>query len=214
LNDLLRSYFLVFYAAGIAVISLRALPALFGRVRVAARPSGLRAHLPFVLISFHWLLPPIVILLRFGELSIDTAALRLFGLALSLYAAVLLLWAPLVLGRFLLPYAAVLEDHELVTSGPFRFVRHPVYSANLALFLGSALGTLNVCLLLLWPIAVLGFATEARIEERLCVTGSAEPTIRARSARALCCRASLGGETRRIARVDQVDERRAGNSIR
>jgi protein-S-isoprenylcysteine O-methyltransferase Ste14 len=47
------------------------------------------------------------------------------------------------------------------------FVRHPVYSGNLALFLGSAFGTLNIYLLLLWPIAVLGFVTEARIEERL-----------------------------------------------
>jgi protein-S-isoprenylcysteine O-methyltransferase Ste14 len=167
LNDLLRIYFLLFYTAGIAVIAFRVLPAVFGEARVEARPTKLRAYLPFVLIPFQWLLPPIMILFRIGELSIDTPALRLLGLALSLYAAGLLLWAPITLGRFLVPYAAVFENHELVTGGPFRFVRHPVYSGNLALFLGSALGMLNIYLFLLWPIAVLGFIAEARIEERL-----------------------------------------------
>jgi protein-S-isoprenylcysteine O-methyltransferase Ste14 len=167
LNDLIRIHFLLFYTAGITVIAFRVLPAVFGEARVEARPSKLRAYLPFVLIPFQWLLPPIIILSRVGELSIDAPALRLLGLALSLYAAALLLWAPITLGRFLVPYAAIFEDHELVTSGPFRFVRHPVYSGNLALFLGAALGTLNIYLLLLWPIAVLGFVAEARIEERL-----------------------------------------------
>jgi protein-S-isoprenylcysteine O-methyltransferase Ste14 len=167
LNNLLRIHFLLFYTAGIAVIAFRILPSVLAETRVEARPTKLRAYLPFVIIPFQWLLPPIIIFFRIGELSIDAPALRLLGLAVSLYAAALLLWAPLTLGRFLVPYAAVFEDHELVTGGPFRFVRHPVYSGNLALFFGSALGTLNIYLLLLWPMAVLGFVAEARVEERL-----------------------------------------------
>jgi protein-S-isoprenylcysteine O-methyltransferase Ste14 len=167
LSDLLRIYFLLFYTAGVAIIALRVLPAVLARTRVEARPTKLRAYLPFVLIPFQWLLPPIIIFFRIGELSIDAPALRLLGLAVGLYAAALLLWAPLTLGRFLVPYAVVFRDHELVTSGPFRFMRHPVYSGNLALFLGSALGTLNIYLLLLWPTVMLSFVAEARIEERL-----------------------------------------------
>jgi len=41
-----------------------------------------------------------------------------------------------------------------VTSGPFRYVRHPVYSAVVALQLAAALGTVNWLLLAIWPLLV------------------------------------------------------------
>ena len=77
------------------------------------------------------------------------------------------LWVALTFGRFLVPRAVVFEGHRLVTSGPYRLLRHPDYSAILALWLGAALGTLNGGLLLLFPLAVLGWWTEARLEEEL-----------------------------------------------
>ena len=50
---------------------------------------------------------------------------------------------------------------------PFRFLRHPAYSGDLALWLGSALATLNVLLLVLWPLYVLGATMQARVEDGL-----------------------------------------------
>jgi protein-S-isoprenylcysteine O-methyltransferase Ste14 len=89
------------------------------------------------------------------------------GFALSLYAATISLWAVARLGRFLVPRAVVFSDHALVTNGPYRFVRHPVYSGNLALLLGTALGTLNLLVLTIVPLAAFGLLMEARVEEEL-----------------------------------------------
>jgi protein-S-isoprenylcysteine O-methyltransferase Ste14 len=61
----------------------------------------------------------------------------------------------------------VSRDHRLVVDGPFRFLRHPAYSGDLALWLGSALATLNVLLLVLWPFYVLGATIQARVEDGL-----------------------------------------------
>jgi len=54
-----------------------------------------------------------------------------------------------------------------VVEGPFRFVRHPAYSGDLALWLGSALATLDVLLLVLWPLYVLGAWAQSRVEDQL-----------------------------------------------
>jgi protein-S-isoprenylcysteine O-methyltransferase Ste14 len=51
------------------------------------------------------------------------------------------------------------------TGGPYRFVRHPAYSGDLALWLGCALGTMNALLLALWPLYLLGARLEAIREE-------------------------------------------------
>lgn len=61
-------------------------------------------------------------------------------------------WVLVTMGRFLMPGIAVYRDHRLVTTGPYRFLRHPLYSAVIALWLGAALGTMNWLLMVLWPI--------------------------------------------------------------
>jgi len=114
-----------------------------------------------------WLLPWILLVTRVGSLSRDWRVPRLLGVALSLYAMPLLLTGPRALGRMLVPRAAVLADHVLVTSGPYRLVRHPIYSGVLARGLGAALGTLNVLLLALWVVPLVGVSIQARAEEEL-----------------------------------------------
>ena len=52
-------------------------------------------------------------------------------------------------------------------TGPYQRIRHPIYSAVVALWLGAALGTLNWLLLLLWPGVVFGVLKQAQAEEKL-----------------------------------------------
>ena len=162
----LRVYFIVFYAIGFGVLAIATVSWLRRDTAVEQTPSGLRAYLP-VLAPLNWLGAPLLILSRIGELEGEYAPLRLAGFALSLYAAFMLLWAPNALGRFLVPRAVIFQDHELVTSGPYRFVRHPIYSGVVSLWLGAALGTMNLVLLCLWPPLVYAFETQAGIEEQL-----------------------------------------------
>jgi len=164
--DALRAYFIGFYAIGAAVLVIVALRPARDDAAVENRPSGIRAYLP-VLAPVNWLVPPILMWFRVGELSVDWSTIRLVGVALSFYSLVMLLWAMSALGRFLVPRAVVFRDHELVTAGPYRVVRHPLYSGVVALWLAAALGTVNVSLLGLWPAIVYAFSIEAKIEEDL-----------------------------------------------
>lgn len=49
------------------------------------------------------------------------------------------LWARLILGRNWSGVVTLKEGHELVERGPYRFVRHPIYTGMLAMFFATAL---------------------------------------------------------------------------
>ena len=67
-----------------------------------------------------------------------------------LFAAGLLLrwWAIISLGRFFIVNVTIEKDHELVERGPFRIVRHPLYTGVLLAFVGYALSLGNWAALL------------------------------------------------------------------
>ncbi len=52
---------------------------------------------------------------------------------------VLALWARVILGRNWSGMVTLKEGHELVERGPYRFVRHPIYTGMLAMFFATAL---------------------------------------------------------------------------
>lgn len=113
----------------------------------------------------------VILLTSVGETSVSDSAgwliVRFLGVVLSLYSLGMLMWAARTLGPFGAPGPAVFRDHELITSGPYRLVRHPGYSAIQAIVLGTALGTLNWLILALWPVAIAATQFNARAEERL-----------------------------------------------
>jgi len=67
------------------------------------------------------------------------ASVRALGGLLALLALAGLTWAHAVLGRHFSPTLRVDRDQVLVTSGPYRWLRHPIYSAYLAFFVGLGL---------------------------------------------------------------------------
>ena len=62
------------------------------------------------------------------------------GIGLGLWAVgmAVLVWAARVLGRYM-SVEGVTVDHELVTSGPYHYVRHPIYSSSTAIAVGLSL---------------------------------------------------------------------------
>src|SRR5262245_5566257 len=162
-----RLFFLGFYAISLIVLALRVAPLSLRAAPADRRAQGLTLFLPFVLLPVGFLIPPMAMLTRAGEIDAGWPAVRLLGFLFGAYAAVILPWSASTLGRFLVPQARVSHDHALVVGGPFRFLRHPAYSGDLALWLGSALGTLNVLLLALWPLYLLGATLQSRIEDEL-----------------------------------------------
>ncbi len=67
-----------------------------------------------------------------GPVAMIGAALTALGVAFAV-------WARSHLGRNWSSHPALKEGHELVTSGPYRFVRHPIYTGILFAMIGSAL---------------------------------------------------------------------------
>lgn len=68
---------------------------------------------------------------------------RFGGWVLVGIGSLLLAWSALNLGRSLTPFPRPLPGCELVTTGAYRFVRHPIYCAVLIGALGLSLATEN-----------------------------------------------------------------------
>lgn len=89
--------------------------------------------------------------------AIGTAVL-VAGLAFSV-------WARVVLGRNWSATVAVKQGHELVQSGPYRWVRHPIYTGILAGLAGSAIAQDRWTGLVAVALVFAGFWFKLRREE-------------------------------------------------
>src|SRR5262249_13239381 len=75
------------------------------------------------------------------------------------------IWARLFLGRNWSGRVTIKEQHELIQSGPYSIVRHPIYSGFLLAILGTALVQGHLRSLLALPLAALGWSLKLRLEE-------------------------------------------------
>lgn len=66
-------------------------------------------------------------------------ALRWLGLGLGVLTVPVVHWVLGTLGRNVTETVLTRERHELVTGGPYRWVRHPLYTTGLTLFLALGL---------------------------------------------------------------------------
>ena len=64
---------------------------------------------------------------------------RAAGAALLVPATAAAIWSRLALGTMWSTAVVVKETHALRTSGPYRFIRHPIYGAILAMVAATAL---------------------------------------------------------------------------
>jgi len=78
------------------------------------------------------------------------------GLALMVAGQLLRWWAVATLGRLFTVNVAIRPEHRVITSGPYRYVRHPAYTALVLLHLGAGLclGNLVSLVLLTVPITL------------------------------------------------------------
>ena len=71
----------------------------------------------------------------------------LIGLVLFVLGLIVRWVAIIHLGRFFTVNVAIAHDHQLITTGPYRYVRHPSYTGTLLIFLGFGLCMLTYRLL-------------------------------------------------------------------
>jgi protein-S-isoprenylcysteine O-methyltransferase Ste14 len=61
------------------------------------------------------------------------------GAFLCLSGLLFAIWARVILGRNWSGVITLKEEHELIERGPYRIVRHPIYTGILAMFAGTAI---------------------------------------------------------------------------
>ena len=109
------------------------------------RSTGRRYYSPLARGARLLLLVAIMIGLRFaGRAPLQSfrsfgVAAAAAGVALCVVGLAFAVWARITLGRNWGMPMTRHEDPELVTSGPYRYVRHPIYTGLIAMFVGTTL---------------------------------------------------------------------------
>jgi protein-S-isoprenylcysteine O-methyltransferase Ste14 len=94
---------------------------------------------------------------------------RLVGIAAVVAAGLLALWGLLSIGGEMSSQAEVRADTELVTTGAFGLVRHPLYLSILLLWAGASVALLSWFMAACTIVLVPPFVARSRLEERLLV---------------------------------------------
>jgi protein-S-isoprenylcysteine O-methyltransferase Ste14 len=158
-NWLIAALWLIFvaYWAVMGVGAKRTIGARFRR-----KEAGLLVAV-IVLVIFALHFP----MFRHGALNTVSGTLMgAIGVALCAFGIGLAIWARAHLGQNWGMPMARMESPELVTSGPYTSVRHPIYTGMLTAMLGSAFGESPLWLV---PLVLFGiyFVYSARNEEKL-----------------------------------------------
>ena len=115
-----------------------------GGEKVAQRYAG-REKISYMLVSFSFV--PIILyvfggLFGFGKIDFP-GWLRWFGALTGLAGCALFAFTHAALGKNWSGVLEIAKDHRLVTNGPYRLVRHPMYSAFFMMGIGVLLLSAN-----------------------------------------------------------------------
>ncbi len=93
--------------------------------------------------------------------------LRLIGLIFYLTFSWFQIWAYRTLGESYSQEIVIFKNHKLVTSGPFKVIRHPQYLSQILMDLGGGLATLSFLVIPLAIIQIPFVIMRANLEEKL-----------------------------------------------
>ena len=98
--------------------------------------------------------------------------LRLAGLAIAVASALFAAWGMWSLGKSYGIRMDLYEGHRLVTGGPYRITRHPMYLGIVSFHVGATLAMESLALLVITLVYVIPFtAVRIRAEDRVLAAG-------------------------------------------
>jgi protein-S-isoprenylcysteine O-methyltransferase Ste14 len=78
-------------------------------------------------------------------------------------------WARLHLGLFWSANVTRTEGHHVVDTGPYRLVRHPIYTGFIVIYVGMAIICATALALLAVPVMTLGLWLKARVVDKFLI---------------------------------------------
>ena len=89
------------------------------------------------------------------------------GLIVQVASMLLAIWARKHLGRNWSAEVRIAVGHQLVSSGPYRLLRHPIYTAMLGMFLGTAVASSQFHALLGVALLIVAYLRKTRLEDQI-----------------------------------------------
>jgi len=99
-----------------------------------------------------------------------------FIITIQLLAIALMVWARMTFGWRSFHYAANPTKGGLITSGPYRFIRHPIYAAIMYFAIAGVAGNLSWPSAAMLAVVCLGSGVRIFCEERLLIADYPEYT--------------------------------------
>jgi protein-S-isoprenylcysteine O-methyltransferase Ste14 len=90
---------------------------------------------------------------------------RWLGVGLGILCTLGIYWLFSNIGSGITPTSATRKEHKLVTSGPYRWVRHPLYTFGSSMFVAFGMMADNWFIAVLGLLAFIGMAIRAPKEE-------------------------------------------------
>ena len=88
------------------------------------------------------------------------------GAVLTSAGLLFAVWARAYLGTNWSRSVTIKQDHELITTGPYALVRHPIYTGLLTAFLGTAIATTQLRGLIAFALIAISLLYKLRLEEQ------------------------------------------------
>ncbi len=117
-------------------------------VSVSAAAASVLSIIGIAPLTYHWIFAPVGLLLMIGGFLFRWNAMR-------------------VLDRHFTHRVTIVNDHQLITAGPYRYLRHPAYFGQILLMLGFGIALTDAASVAVAVIPMLiALAVRIRIEER------------------------------------------------
>ncbi|MHB8605258.1 MAG: methyltransferase family protein [Thermoplasmatota archaeon] len=96
----------------------------------------------------------------------DAFAWLAFGETVFVAGFTLVVWARVTLGKEWSSRVTIKEGHQLVERGPYARIRHPIYTALIVMYAGSAIAVGELRALVGLALVALSFVRKLAVEER------------------------------------------------
>ena len=92
---------------------------------------------------------------------------RYLGVAITAYGLAFAIWARGILGHNWSASPSIVEGHTLINRGPYRLVRHPIYTGLLVAMIGTAIAFGYAACFLAFPVGLTAWWLKSKREESL-----------------------------------------------
>jgi protein-S-isoprenylcysteine O-methyltransferase len=89
---------------------------------------------------------------------------------ITAFGLIVMIWARVTLGKNWSANIVLKEDHKLITTGPYAYVRHPIYTGLILMVLGVVLHIGSIILISFFVLFFFGAYYKASKEEKLLIT--------------------------------------------